>query len=33
VQPEFPPLGWGGKDENYPPTRGPLRDLDGDGRD
>jgi hypothetical protein len=21
--PEFPPVGWGGKDGNYPPTRAP----------
>jgi hypothetical protein len=24
AQPEFPPEGWGEKDENYPPTQGPL---------
>ena len=23
-QPEFPPEGWGGAGENYPPTRGPV---------
>jgi hypothetical protein len=22
--PEFPPVGWGGKDENYPPARSPA---------
>lgn len=31
--PEFPPEGWGGEGENYPPTRGPLgepaEDRDG----
>lgn len=24
TQPEFPPEGWGGPGENYPPTRGPV---------
>jgi hypothetical protein len=23
-QPEFPPEGWGGEGENYPPAEGPL---------
>jgi hypothetical protein len=24
TEPEFPPEGWGGAGENYPPTRGPV---------
>ncbi|MEA3003703.1 MAG: hypothetical protein QOH81_2491 [Sphingomonadales bacterium] len=30
-QPEFPPLGWGGKEGDYPPTRGPVAEPDDKG--
>jgi hypothetical protein len=31
--PEFPPLGWGETPDDYPPTRGPLAELDDEGED